>query len=280
MSTPAAPRTVVPSALRRTSAALERIGERLIAGVLQACDVAGALVALVVAAPRPSSWPVTTRREFSRQCYYTGVKALGITSGIAVLVGLAAVMQGLLWLQLAGQSGIIGSFLALVVVREVAPLLACFIVLGRSGIAVAAESSVLKASGTVRGLEAMGIDPLIFIVLPRVASAVVSVLALSVLFAAVALASGYSAAALTGLARVGPLDLLRSVAEAMHPSQMVAFVAKAVIPSAVAFTICLLEGLRVRATLTEVPRVLPRAFVRSLAAVVTLNVLISLVVGR
>ncbi|MFC1580801.1 MlaE family ABC transporter permease, partial [Thermodesulfobacteriota bacterium] len=101
---------------------------------------------------RPLNWRRSVRREFIRQCYFTGARALGFVIILALLVGIGMVFEVLFWLDIAGQSDYVGRLIVLLLVREIAPILVALVVIGRSGAAIVAELGNMRISGQVRML--------------------------------------------------------------------------------------------------------------------------------
>ncbi|MCK6599103.1 MAG: ABC transporter permease, partial [Bdellovibrionaceae bacterium] len=62
----------------------------------------------------------------------------------------------------------IGNLLVLVLVREIGPLLTALVVIARSGTAVSTEVGNMRANREIEALESIGINPLSFIVFPRI----------------------------------------------------------------------------------------------------------------
>ena len=75
-------------------------------------------VAVLVQACRPVTWRRTVRAELVRNCAQVAPWEPAIITGL--LVGLAMVNQLLYWLRLVAQEGLIGQFLVLGLVREIA----------------------------------------------------------------------------------------------------------------------------------------------------------------
>ena len=118
-------------------------------------------------AVRPATWRRTVRNEFRRALRQAVGGGLSTTVVTAALIGLVMVSQALYWLGQAGQEELIGPVVVTVLVREVAPLLVGFILLGRSGVVVVSEIGELQRGGQVSTLAAQGLDPFLLLVLPR-----------------------------------------------------------------------------------------------------------------
>jgi phospholipid/cholesterol/gamma-HCH transport system permease protein len=92
---------------------------------------------------------------------------------VAAALGFLVIGQTVSWLTRVGAIKYLGSIMVIVVVRELGPLLAALLVLARVGTANVVELGTARALGEVEALEALGIDPVHYLVVPRVAGIVV-----------------------------------------------------------------------------------------------------------
>jgi len=238
--------------------------------------LASVVVILSVMLVRPRYWTRTVRAEWLRQCYFTGARAVPFVCLIAAFVGVGMVSTALLWTRMAGQTDILGPFLTMVLVREVGPIMVNLIVLGRSGTAITAEVGTLKATGQVRVLEAQGMDPVVFILLPRVAAMALSVVGLCLIFLVVAITSGYTLGRLAGGTTLSYDAVVNRVLISLKPSDIVVFVIKTIVPGYFTALICGLHGLSVGSSMTDVPRAVPNAFVHAMLTTFVISGIVSL----
>lgn len=256
--------------------AVATVGERAIGGWRFLSYTIAVLWAVVVLALRPRCWGRVVRREFVEQCYQAGNQALWFVALLAALVGLGLVFQAIVWLNLAGQSELLGRFLVLILVREIAPLLVNLIVIGRSGTAMTAELGTMEAVGQVRVLDAQGLDPFVYLVVPRVTAIAVAVFCLTLAFLIVSLGTGYCFGRITAIAHLPPGAFLNTVLAAMGPGEAVALPLKTLLPGMVTGVICCVEGLEPKASVTDMPRALPRCFAYSVTALFMISGSVSL----
>jgi phospholipid/cholesterol/gamma-HCH transport system permease protein len=85
----------------------------------------------------------------------------------------------------------LGVVMVVVVVRELGPLITALLVLARVGTANVVELGTARATGEVEALEALGIDPVHYLVVPRVAGMAIGTFALTMYLIIGALVSGY-----------------------------------------------------------------------------------------
>lgn len=251
------------------------IGGRAIARVRAVTHLFAVLAGILREAARPRRWPRTVRAVFARQVLFTGVEALPFVSLVALLTGISVVVQAQVWLGKAGRSDLLGDVLVAVIVCEIAPLLVNFIVIGRSGAAMAVELAGMKVLGEIRVMEAQGLDPLLYLALPRALATALSVFCLTVWFTVVTFTGGYLFGVLFGAGAADPLTFLNAVLKGLAPADVYSLLAKTLLPGLLTAGICVIEGLGVGRSITEAPQAATRAVVRSIAALFIVSALVS-----
>lgn len=230
---------------------------------------------VLAVAVRPRYWNRTVRNVMARQILFTGYEATRFVGLIALLVGMSIVVQTEVWLSAVGQTQLLGPVLVAVVIREVGPLLTNFVVLGRSGTAIATELGIMKVNGEVQVLDAYGLDPFIYLCMTRILGVAVSVFCLTVVFIFISFFSGYLFGSLLGANIIEPGRFTTSVFGALRPSDVWNLLAKTFIPGLLTGTICCVEGLSVGRAFTEVPQAASRAVVRSATALFIVSAIVS-----
>lgn len=243
-------------------------------GLIRLLAVAGTAL---IAAVQPRFWPTPVRNVLARQILFTGYEASRFISLIAFLVGVSVVVQTQVALSKFGQSGMIGPILVMVIIREIGPLLTNFVVIGRSGTAMTTELANMKVNGEVELLDAQGLDPFLYLVLPRALGAAISIFCLTIIFIAVSFISGFLMGILLGADTGNPLLFVRSVFGAITKADVLNLLIKSFVPGLLMGSICCSEGLGVKGVVTEVPQAATRAVVRSTAALFITSALVSLV---
>lgn len=255
---------------------LGSLGRRMLAKMSTVSSLIAVTWAVLRVTPTRRVWVRTVRDVLARQVLFTGFEAVRFVAVVALMVGISVVVQTQVWLNRVGQSGLLGPVLVLVVVREVGPLLANFIVIGRSGTAIATELGNMRVNGEVRALDAQGLDPFVYLVVPRVLGVALSVFCLTVVFIAVSFISGYLFGLLLGAGDGSPSLFLNSVVQGVTPSDVHNLLAKTWIPGLLTGAICCVEGLGVSEAVTQVPQAATRAVVRSITALFVVSALVSL----
>ncbi|NLH40571.1 MAG: MlaE family lipid ABC transporter permease subunit [Planctomycetes bacterium] len=101
-----------------------------------------------------------------------GVNAVGITALLGFLIGLILAFQSAAAMQKFGAEIFVADLVAIALFRELGPLITALVLASRSGSAFAAELGTMKVNEEVDALVTMGLDPVQFLVLPRLIAAV------------------------------------------------------------------------------------------------------------
>ena len=110
----------------------------------------------------------------------TGAEALPIVSLIAFLVGVILAFVGVVQLVKFGAGIYVADLVAIGVVREMGAIMAGIIMAGRTGAAFAASIGTMKVNEEIDALTTMGIDPIDFLVLPKILALVIMLPLLSI----------------------------------------------------------------------------------------------------
>jgi len=211
----------------------------------------------------------------SAQIYFTGFQALPLISILAVASGAVVILQSSSnFSLLSGGGNMLGNLMVAIVVRELAPLLTALIVIARSGTAVASELGNMRVNREVEALEAMGIHPLSYVVFPRLAGGVISVICLAIYYVLVACMGGFLVTAL--IHNIQFSFFLDSLALAFSSADIGLFFLKNAFSGAIIFTISCYQGMLVKQSPHEVPQVTTKAVVNSVISVVAFNMTVTI----
>lgn len=199
------------------------------------------------------------------QLRFTGEQAVWLVAGAGAILGAVTLLQAYAQLSAFGPGQYTGLLLSVVILRELGPVLAAVLVIGRSGTAIAAELATLRLGEEVEALEAHGVDPAQYLLLPRILGAMLSLFALAVFLDAAALLAGYAiAAGKLGMPWGGFWSQVRVSLELRDFSLTAA--KAGVFGALIALQACYF-GLSVKASQTEVPQVVTKAVVAALVSV-------------
>ena len=135
-------------------------------------------------------------RQFGRtvrQIYIIGAQSLFVIALVGLFTGMVLGLQGYYSLSQFGAVGFLGSAVSLSLVRELGPVLAAIMVTARAGSAMAAEIGVMRISDQIDALEVMDINPIAFLVSPRLLAALIVFPMLTAVFDLIGMAGGYIA---------------------------------------------------------------------------------------
>ena len=163
-------RTVPSSAVIVAFGALGERVKRMLAYVGGLAElVAGALMALFFS---PLKHSRTVHRAV-HQSVIVGVLAVPIITLITFFVGVIIALQGAYGLEHLGATQMVAGLVAISITRELGPLVAAIVVIGRSGSAFAAEIGAMRVAEELDALRTMALDPVAFLVSPKLAAMIV-----------------------------------------------------------------------------------------------------------
>lgn len=179
-------------------------------------------------------------KKMIHQVYFIGTKSMFVICLTATFTGMVLGLQGYYTLVKFGSEGLLGAAVALSLIRELGPVLTAIMVIGRAGSAMAAEIGIMRISEQIDALETMDIDPIRFLVSPRIAAAVVSFPLLTALFDVVGIFGGY----LTGscLLGVSPGIYFSRVETSVVLNDITGGFIKSLVFAIVVATICCFQG--------------------------------------
>jgi len=201
------------------------------------------------------------RQEINR----AGASLLPMFMFVALALGFLVIGQTVAALAKVGATGYLGSTMVIVVVRELGPLLTAMLVLARVGTANVIELGTARALGEVEALEALGIDPVHYLILPRVLGMALGVFGLTIYLILGALASGCLCAFLANVP-LTPGDYFRQIAEALNWLDFALLALKTMAFGFVIAIVTCYHGLAQPLRLEDVSRVTVRAVTQGILA--------------
>jgi phospholipid/cholesterol/gamma-HCH transport system permease protein len=127
-----------------------------------------------------------------------GASALPIVSLISVLIGMIFAFVGVTQLRAFGAGIYTANLVAVAMIREMAPIMTAIIMAGRTGAAYAAEIGTMKVNEEIDALTTLGINPIDFLVTPRMFALVLMIPALTMYASLMGIIGG----AVVGLAMI------------------------------------------------------------------------------
>jgi phospholipid/cholesterol/gamma-HCH transport system permease protein len=270
-TTPPAPSSQHKSKGRAWSALfapLEKVGQR----TLEILDQIGAVWYLLLDAAHWLLLAVFSpkirvgRAGIVSQILRIGVRSVFIVTLVSASVGLILAMQMAPPLESLGQKDKIANIVGLAVIRELGPLIAGIVLTGFAGAAIAAEIGTMVVGEEIEALKAHALNPVRFLVVPRVVASIVSMAALSV----IATIAGVAAALLISMLALG-VPYTTFMTNLLTQVKVVDFTtgwAKSVVFGTLIGIIACSNGLRVTGGAAGVGQATTRTVVQSIVAIV------------
>jgi phospholipid/cholesterol/gamma-HCH transport system permease protein len=252
----------------------EALGRRVFHWLTAAHGVlAFALIAAGVLLRKFRVAPAVLRPLVAREIHRAGVSLLPLFLFAALALGFLVVGQTVAVLTRVGAANqLLGNIMVIVVVRELGPLLTAFLVLARVGTANVVELGTARAAGEVEALEALGIDPLHYFVMPRLMGLAVGMFALTVYLILGTLGSGYLWAFVQDVP-LQPGDYFDQIAGALTYVDFALLTMKTLAFGGVIALVTCYHGLAQPLQLDQISRATVRAVGQSVIACVLLDAL-------
>jgi len=206
------------------------------------------------------------RREIRR----SGTSLLPMFIFMALALGFLVIGETVTALAKVGATAYLGSTMVIVVVRELGPLLTAMLVLARVGTANVIELGTARALGEVETLEALGIDPVHYLIVPRVIGMSLGIFALTVYLIIGALVSGCLWAFLQNVP-LTPGDYFRQLLDSLTWLDFALLALKAVAFGFFISVVTCYHGLAQPLQLDDVSRVAVRAVTHGVIACVLVD---------
>ncbi len=202
-----------------------------------------------------------------------GFDSFPLVGLILFLIGMIVALQSAYQLESMGAANLVAGLVAITVTRELGPLLTAIIVAGRIGSAIAAELGTMKVTQELDALTVMGIDPVRYLVTPRMLGLLLALPALTIL-ADVAGILGGMVAAMFALGFGGQGYLLDSI-NALKMEDIVTGLIKAASFAVIISLVGCHKGLSTRGGANEVGRSTTSSVVRSIALIIVADLFVT-----
>jgi phospholipid/cholesterol/gamma-HCH transport system permease protein len=214
-------------------------------------------------------------RATALQIIFTAVDALPITFLLSVFIFSAVVKQIDVFVPQIGAGFFIAQVFVILIVRELAPLIVAFVVIARSGTAIASEISSMMVHDEVNSLRVLGIDPLYLIVAPRIIGITVSLLCLSFFFTVTTILGGMLLVNYYLFVPIG--QYLDGIFSYVTPLDVAINVIKSFIFGLTISFVCCYYGMSTRYSPTEIPQVTTKAVIDSLIWCFVISAVITII---
>ncbi|MDR0670032.1 MAG: ABC transporter permease [Treponema sp.] len=192
-----------------------------------------------------------SRNILVMQILFTFVQALGLASLLAVGIGAAVNIIGIPFLAQLSQEQYIYSLLIVIIMRELGPLLAAFIIISRSATAIATEMAGMVISHEVEAYISVGVDPIEHLAAPRFLGVTASMFLLNIYFSLFGLAGSFLVAQLFNSMPAG--IYFGNLLEALSLSDLLVSMLKSLVFGVIISMTAIIRGFSVDRASTEVP---------------------------
>jgi phospholipid/cholesterol/gamma-HCH transport system permease protein len=175
-----------------------------------------------------------------QQVYYIGARSTMIIVLVSFFTGMVLGLQSYHALVKFGAQGALGTLVALTLVRELGPVLTAIMIAARAGSAITAEIGIQRISEQIDALDTMRIDPLRYLISPRIAASIISFPLLTALFDLVGIIGGYVSSVL--LLGANASTYVYRVQTSMDIKDITDGLIKAVVFAVIVSTVCCYQG--------------------------------------
>ncbi len=175
-----------------------------------------------------------------RQIYYIGARSTMIIMLVSFFTGMVLGLQSYHALVKFGAQGALGTLVALTLVRELGPVLTAIMIAARAGSAITAEIGIQRISEQIDALDTMRIDPLRYLITPRITASIISFPLLTALFDLVGIIGGYVSGVL--LLGANASTYVYRVQTSMDIKDITDGLIKSVVFAVIVSTVCCYQG--------------------------------------
>jgi phospholipid/cholesterol/gamma-HCH transport system permease protein len=128
------------------------------------------------------------------QLEFMGYGSMFVVGLTGLFTGMVLALQTVYAFGLFNAQSLVGATVEISLARELAPIFTCIVLVARVGSAAATELGTMRVTEQIDALETMAVDPLNYLVVPRIVSAAIAAPLLTMLFNAIALTGAYGIA--------------------------------------------------------------------------------------
>lgn len=131
------------------------------------------------------------KRTYIEQLYSFGVRSFPMVFIVAIFTGMVLIIQLVPEFKKFGAESFTGGAISLAISRELGPTLTAVIIAGRVGSAITAELGSMKVTEQISALEVMAVNPVRYLVSPRIFSGIIMLPALTIIADFLGIFGGY-----------------------------------------------------------------------------------------
>lgn len=204
--------------------------------------------------------------EFAHQAGLIGVNAVLIVATMSFIIGLVLALQSAAQLRSFGANIYIVDLTVIAMMSEMGPLITAIMVAGRSGSAIAAEIATMKVTSETDALQTMGLNPVRFVVVPKMHGSIVTMPFLTIIADVTGIAGGMLIA-FTAL-DISPVVFMNRMEESLYLRDIVFGIIKSLVFAYIIVITGSYFGFRVQRGAAAVGRVTTIAVVVAISLVI------------
>lgn len=216
--------------------------------------------------------------EVLRQMYLAGLQSMSVVFLVALFVGMVLALQTGMSLRGFGMQNLVAQIAGVSMVREMGPLMTAIILAGRVGSSMAAEIGTMRVSEEIDALEIMSINPVRFLVMPRVVAFTI-ITPLLTIYANLVGILGAAAISSTQIG-ISPDQFFNDCFDFIEYRDLFSGLFKSFVFGVIIATVSCSEGMRTSGGAEGVGRSVRKAVVNSLLGIIVSNYVMTTVVQR
>ncbi len=217
----------------------------------------------------------TRKSEFANQCILIGMNAFPIVALISFLIGFILALQSAAQLRQFGASIYVADLVSISMTREMGPIMTAILFAGRSGSSIAAEIATMVVTEETDALNAMGLNPVRFNLVPKIHAITIMMPLLTIL----SMVLGIAGALFIGVTYldIGLKPFYSQAVNALVLKDIVTGLIKSVVFAWLIVLTAAAYGFRVRGGAAEVGRATTASVVTSIFLVILADSLLGLI---
>jgi phospholipid/cholesterol/gamma-HCH transport system permease protein len=225
--------------------------------------------------------PLYGQRGWKLSALFAQMVNIGVASMPTValanfLLGIVLAIQGAGQFEKLGATDLVASLVAFSVLREIGPLITAVIVIGRSGSSITAELGTMKVAEEIEALNVMGIDPVRYLVVPRLLAMIIMMPVLTVLGEGVGLFAGWLISVTT--LHLDPTFYVKNSIDAVEQKDLFTGLLKATCFGAIVGTVGCFYGIQVEGGAEGVGKATTKSVVTSLTSMLAMDALLTTII--
>ena len=206
------------------------------------------------------------RDRLIAQMVRVGVRSIPIVCIVQIFIGIILALQMAPTLQQFGQLDKVATIIGIAVFRELGPLITAIVLSGFAGASITAEIGAMVEAEEIKAMRAHALNPIRFLVVPRVLATIVMLVVLAVLADVIGVIGGWIAA--TCILNLESSVYVETTKLALENKDFLSGLVKAGVFGALISSIACHEGLSVSGGAEGVGRATTATVVKSIVALI------------